>query len=252
MPGFKRKRTNGGRRKFSKRPKKHHARRRKLGQWGVARRPVITRTLSAMPGKMRSVMTYWTDMGQFNPETPPDGVATWRDIRANSIHDPDETGVGGQPHWHDEWAQFYRFYNVYRMDYRLVILPVYNAGSVDLYGHIYADVADTQDGVHALTARDMMEGSRYRKRLVRWPYQGDKTSSIMLSGTIYPNRVISQQDQERYWTVFNNNPATVARLRIAFANTSPNTTISVTSQLRGYIQLKYYVTMKQVEANKQS
>ncbi len=43
---------------------------------------------------------------------PASGLAGSHVYRASSIFDPDQTGVGGQPKGHDEWANFYSNYVV--------------------------------------------------------------------------------------------------------------------------------------------
>lgn len=43
---------------------------------------------------------------------PAAGASALHRFRANSIFDPDETGVGHQPLGHDQWAQFYNHYTV--------------------------------------------------------------------------------------------------------------------------------------------
>lgn len=73
------------------------------------RRTRIYRSLKAVvPDKHVVKMRY---VHQFNLD-PPTGVNGVQVFRANSIFDPDYSGIGHQPLGHDQWAVFYDHYNV--------------------------------------------------------------------------------------------------------------------------------------------
>lgn len=88
-------------RKFSKRKKHYRKKRRNYNVVRLNRNPVALKTIVPMK--------YCQDI-TLNPGLA--GAPDYYEFRANSIYDPDYTGVGHQPSGHDEWAQFYQHYNV--------------------------------------------------------------------------------------------------------------------------------------------
>lgn len=66
----------------------------------------LSRTI--VPDK-HTVRLRYVQLVQLNPLA---GVPASHVFRANSIHDPDFTGIGHQPLGHDQWVPFYNHYNV--------------------------------------------------------------------------------------------------------------------------------------------
>ncbi len=68
----------------------------------------VSLTARVVPPSIVVKLPYVTSL-QLNPTAL---AAAQHNFRANSIHDPDETGVGHQPLGHDQWAAFYNSYTV--------------------------------------------------------------------------------------------------------------------------------------------
>lgn len=60
------------------------------------------------PAKAKALLRY-SQVVEINPAT---GIPSAQLFRANSIHDPDFTGIGHQPYGHDTYASIYNHYNV--------------------------------------------------------------------------------------------------------------------------------------------
>ena len=51
------------------------------------------------------------------------GTLSFTQFRLNSLHDPYETGIGGQPRGYDQFCQFYQRYLVYGCKVEVWIKP---------------------------------------------------------------------------------------------------------------------------------
>lgn len=60
---------------------------------------------------------------EFNLNPSAGGAAVEQVFRANSVYDPDYTGVGGQPYGHDQWASIYSAYCVVRSRIKITACP---------------------------------------------------------------------------------------------------------------------------------
>lgn len=68
-------------------------------------------------------------------------AATVYSFRANSIYDPDLTGVGHQPRYHDQWSNFYERYMVVGSNITVKFLKDGDAG-VYTYESLYIELND--------------------------------------------------------------------------------------------------------------
>lgn len=68
----------------------------------------------------QTVHLRWTQVNFFNPGA---GTAATQVYRANSLFDPDVTGVGDQPPGFDQWGQFYSVYTVVSSKIKLELVP---------------------------------------------------------------------------------------------------------------------------------
>lgn len=76
-------------------------------------------TFDPTPGKLRVTLRYSQTLNMANSVA---GTIESYLFRANSIFDPDYTGVGHQPIGHDQWMAFYRRYKV--TDSTIVVTPL--------------------------------------------------------------------------------------------------------------------------------
>lgn len=106
----KRKRTTVARRRRRSRFAVRKRRRR------MRRRPLrIPRPLSGFP-QTKVVRLRYVEQFTLDPAT---GGVALQDFRCNSIYDPNASGTGHQPYGHDQWAQYYRRYEVLKSSIRV-------------------------------------------------------------------------------------------------------------------------------------
>lgn len=131
------------RRKMFRRPRRRRRRRfaRKRRMAVQPRSPIA----DSQVVKMR-----YSDRISINPAA---GTIASHVFRANSIFDPDDTGVGHQPRGHDEWAMFYNQYTV--IGSKITILAGSQSSSASDNLLISMNLADSSGA--PLTPVDMME-----------------------------------------------------------------------------------------------
>jgi len=109
----KKQRTNGGRRFFKANTKTAVLALRKkvsdMDKFQMA--SASSRVPRGMPGFPKEKVVKMT-YAAFRGVTSSSGAIVKTHYRANSIHDPDETGTGHQALGHDQWKQFYNHYVV--------------------------------------------------------------------------------------------------------------------------------------------
>lgn len=73
-----------------------------------------------------------------------DGYYITKEFNANSLFDPDETGIGGQPMWRDQWAGIYGRYFVrkFTIQARIHVTALNNASG----GYIFVENYDAGKG----------------------------------------------------------------------------------------------------------
>ncbi len=80
------------------------------------RRTAVPRLRSVMfPGARRGGVPdqLWTTLRYVaNPELTPAGLSVGNIFRVNSVYDPDQTGIGGQPRYYDQLSAMYNRYTV--------------------------------------------------------------------------------------------------------------------------------------------
>lgn len=90
-------------------PARRTKRRTKLVRLMAPRRLVPARAQSNVVPRSKVVKLRYVDQFTLDANA---GLVSSRVYRANSIHDPDFSGLGHQPLGHDQWGVFYNHYNV--------------------------------------------------------------------------------------------------------------------------------------------
>ncbi len=106
-------------------PRRSSFRRKRNAPWVRRRISKRRRRVTRIPRplivpKSKLVLLKYTDAQIFNPASLNAVGQTWR---ANSVFDPNLTGVGGQPPGFDQWAAFYSRYVVLGATIRCEVIP---------------------------------------------------------------------------------------------------------------------------------
>lgn len=129
MPFYRRKRYSP-RRKTYRRKRTYYRRRR-----AYRRKPRIYQGPVPMA---RTVTLKYVQAVQLDSAS---GALSYQYFRANSIYDPDYTGVGHQPLGYDQWAVFYKYYTVTSSYMRARGAPTFPSGTTTypIVAGIYLD-----------------------------------------------------------------------------------------------------------------
>lgn len=169
-------------------------------------------------------------------------------FRLNSLYDPDYTGTGHQPRFFDQWSAIYGSYNVYKVRVKVILIAsAASTATANDFGHVLMYQAASGDDALSTGADEVariMEGTRFLKKPIRFNQTpGQRGSVAIMRSTYYPNKSnVSLGDGLDYWTGVATNPTTNNLLHIGYVN-SNNVSNTVSNVIRGYIYMKYYVTM---------
>lgn len=182
-------RVTGRRNAFASRRRRPMAR--------LSRQPATTtvRTLTGFPDKMRVRLPY-----DFNARV--NSVLTLEDQRwnLNDIFDPDRTGGGHQPRGHDQWAQIYGRYRVYKVGYRISMRQRAAHGILTLL-HANNDASAITDAL----VPEQPHSTRVKMT-------GSNQPLAIHSGVFYPNKITgvswaTYMSDDRYQANFGSSPA---------------------------------------------
>jgi hypothetical protein len=152
------------------------------------------------------------------------GAAAVYQFRANSIFDPDLTGVGHQPLASDEWGAFYNKYRVLKVHYTFIVS---NQGNYQMETTVLQ-----RPNVATTTLMDTLVESEGNLGYHLLDHEGSGQGVHTFRGTMVmsqvrgvpPNAVELEND---YAALFGNNPSVVCTLNLAVANLSASTAASV-------------------------
>ena len=185
--------------------------------------------------KVRTALVY-CDTKSLSPGT---GAAS-HIFRLNSINDPDYTGVGHQPAFHDKWATLYGNYKVVRTSWAITFTPKRVATAVNFAAGGTAagethPVADTShhDQLHLpgilayevsddTTAKQIVaadkniirEASR-GKRNVKWRMtSADPKRAYLMTGSMTPGQYLDNYSQQESNAAMGSDPTNVGYLHV--------------------------------------
>ena len=154
-------------------------------------------------------------------------------FRGNSINDPDQTGVGGQPTGHDEWSNFYNRYCVYSSK---INVEYCNANSATT-GNVLCNVVPLDD-----------TASRTYDELATYPYARTKTL-VPISGGGNPVRLNNYMGTKKlfatnilddlYKAGFNSNPTRQFYWCVAADSMDGVTNVNINAK----VTITYYVML---------
>lgn len=134
---------------------------------------------------------------------PAAGGLVQYNFRLNSIFDPNLTGVGHQPYGHDQLADIYNRYRVYRVDYAISALNTDGATNYSVVGVVPAN----EQIATFIGVSDIMESPR-AKYITQAPNAALKVLKGSVSLASLAGRTKSQyMSDDRYQAEFLANPA---------------------------------------------
>lgn len=95
------------------------------------------------------------------------GAMDYQVYRANSVYDPDQSGVGHQPSGYDQWNLLYDMYCVLGSKITVQFVNLTAVGSA--YPHVVAIVVDDDIAAPDTSWRTVLETNKFNKsRMVSW------------------------------------------------------------------------------------
>lgn len=126
----------------------------------------IPRALIVAPSQ--TVRLCYSQVKNYNPSA---GIQSQQIYRANSIFDPDYTGVGGQPPGADQWFNFYKKVTIVSSTIQLTLLPNFPSTSVSL---------GSVQGLLVLQSKAILAQTTFAQQIPAMDHQ--KTSHRVING----------------------------------------------------------------------
>lgn len=119
--------------------------------------------------------SYYTKLVYYQTLTFNSAAIQQNIFRANSIFDPDYTGVGAQPMWHDEFALLYNRYTVYASKITASFIQKSGSGE-SAYTNVWVMPKDVT--TLALASDDAIETNRCKSSVLGPNTGGDGTATL--------------------------------------------------------------------------
>lgn len=234
--------------------KRRRSTRRRMPRKNIVRAP---RTVSFAPLYQEKVRTWLTYVD--TKTIAPDTGAAKHVFRLNSIYDPDQDGVGHQPAFHDQWADFYSKYRVLGCKYKITFRTGMQDSDVTDQAHdvvtasgtypvalkqdwrerhiCFAEVADDNTFVFTqATDLNFLRETGRKMSGVTWKY-GPSRRGTTISGYVPMKQVFKNPNRYDDETSFGANPSSVIGLAVGAMSKSGDETNAI-----GFdITLKYLV-----------
>lgn len=144
---------------YRSRKRKRQVSRRRRRRRYAPRRWARRRVVPALP-KYLTLKSKYSSIITMDPGTS--GVPASHTFRANSIDDPDQTGVGHQPMYYDELRQLYSCAEV--LWSKIQVMFVNNSSTEQYQAYIFTRCEATS--AHTANRNDFMETSGVRKAII--------------------------------------------------------------------------------------
>lgn len=163
-------------------------------------------------------------------------VATGNTWRADSLFDPDFTGVGGQPVSFDQLAEIYERYVVWKTEYKIVMVNQNNARDL-VVGVFISDAPPTLLDEQRMIQNGMCDWTLLER-------QGGSASRATFTGTIDLPKLHGMtkkayMDDDVHQALVNDNPSDGAYLTIFTNNLDPGS--SLTTEYRYELEMRFHV-----------
>lgn len=196
-----------------------------------------SRTVPRTPGppKYQSVKLRYTHLYLAN--VLPGNVAT-QVYRLNSLFDPDYSGVGYQPYYHDQYSALYDNYRVYGCK---VYVKVSCASSTTNMFHPTVLIAPTDQA--SVSWGNMQNACNARKAQFRNLVPGQSVSTFKAYYSIADVMGVAKREvasDDNYSAAVSANPNSVAYLQVITGNNDATASIAVTWEIRLTFYARYF------------
>ncbi len=188
-----------------------------------------------MPNKTRTKLVY----SQFVTVTAAQQVTGKYSFRANSIFDPDITGVGHQPKFHDQMALYYARYRVLASSIKVGDVFISNTANTPVMaiGVVPSLRSDVTPNYMGNIARMYEDGVKHKKFVER--DIGQKSLLTKVGGYVKMKNMLQKDDYETD-VAMGGNPGSQESVDwdVIFAST---TNVAPTSDLTMIVKMTFYV-----------
>lgn len=184
------------------------------------------------------------DAGTKTAVTASPGFVAKNTYNSNSIFDPDQTGTGHQPRYHDQWATFYRKYYVRKCTVTLRIHST--TATADSGGYLFTErlaANDTPKVDSTYTLINLLErakSSNGKVRMRRFPAMGGGQSNWMVVKQVtIPAFDVEGRDKADMTGVFGANPSRLTNFNVMWVFPQRSANLSFFYE----VDLKYEVIL---------
>lgn len=188
-----------------------------------------------MPNKTRTKLVY----SQFVTVTAAQQVTGKYTFRANSIFDPDLTGVGHQPKFHDQMALYYARYRVLASAIKISDVFISNTANTPVMaiGVVPSLRSDITPNYMGNIARMYEDGVKHKKFVER--DIGQKSLLTKVGGYVKMRNMLQKDDEGLDHAMgADPGPSTSVDWDVIFAST---TNVAPTSDLSMIVKMTFYV-----------
>lgn len=174
-------------------------------------------------------------------------------FRANSLYDPDYTGVGNQPRGFDQWAAFYQFYRVNAVRVEATFMNTAAGGSNISTPKMISLIAGTGLSASGYTIQDILEEPQCSYDYLSVAY-GESIKKLKMYIPMHKLFGITKKEytsEDSYNASVDANPARSAFVQylMKYDNSLIGTPLT---NVRVFINMTYYVTFHQPKSLNQS
>lgn len=226
------KRTRRGR--YKARFKGFRRRSKDITQMASRRMPLLQRNINGFPDNLVTTLRY-VDVYTLTVQSGSFGKQVWS---FNSINDPDVTGVGHQPMFHDQYQAVYNRYTVLGSKIKVTFVPQNSTGGPYVVG-----VMCTPDTTSSTTVSTIMESNKSTHQIIGPATGGPNCRTF--TGTFSPARDLGLDDgDDTVGSTFGSNPSIQYYLLGYFYDTTTSATVN---QCVVKVDIEYCVRLRQVK-----
>ncbi len=236
-------------RKRSRRPHAKRSKRRRVGRRAISR-PDLHRTASRVPRLIAPqgtlpesalvTLNYWEQVQFVSTGTLGSFSPTSYIFRLTGLYDPNQTGVGHQPYYFDQWCTFYDRYRV--LNTKWTATAYQKEGGAGSEKYFTAMMYSSNESVGALIQTvEALENKRINKKLMfDRDANGGRNPTVTLSGRCNNRQYHPSQNLSNLGSLCGSNPTTMVNLGLGFANAT-GTTAGIATTIVVMVRMQHKV-----------
>lgn len=198
----------------------------------VYRKPRMLRSVGPLPF-FKTKMNY-TAINAFTLAT---ATTVSYIFRLNSLYDPDYSGAGGQPYYHDQFSLLYKYYRVYGCKVTVKISSSCNTNNV-FHPTVSLMAADQPTGPPSIQQVINSRKSMFRNLVTNQPAAVFSRYYSIADVMGVPKSVVANDD--RYNASTGADPNNVAYLFVHFCNNDTASPVNFTYEVKLTYYTRYY------------